>query len=127
MIHRAIDGVSKDVLIVDKDGKVIARGRSVSMKGNEFVSILLDKKDAELLLDSISNLTQIPMQSIGHIRCSPINGMFIEPTLDLNDQEFQIFENAFGDTYAVSEFDLRYGMVPDFFKVVPGYRSAISS
>ncbi|NTV78162.1 MAG: hypothetical protein HGA25_03210 [Clostridiales bacterium] len=126
MYYRAVDGVSKDILIVDKESKIIARGVSIGMRGNDFVAIRLAKEDFEKLLSGLSDMAKSLMHSIGHIRCCPISGMFIQPTLDLGDDENGIIENIFADTYAVSEFDLRYRMVPDFFKNVEGYGSCFS-
>lgn len=80
---------------------------------------------------SNANLTFLPdnirqmMDIIGHLRFCPISGMYIEPVLDLDDEEFDNIESMFDKTYAVGEFELRYGMVPDFFKNVEGYKSGI--
>lgn len=127
MHYRAIDGVSKDVLVVDKECKIVARGTSIAMRGNDFVSIRLIKEDFDKLLNGLSDMSRSLMHSIGHLRCCPISGMFIQPTLDLGDEENEIMEKIFADTYAVSEFDLRYRMVPDFFKDVEGYGAGLSS
>lgn len=127
MIYRAVDGVSKDVLVVNKECKVIARGTSIAMRGNDFVSIRLIKEDFDKLLGGLSDMSKSVMHSIGHLRCCPISGMFIQPTLDLGDEENEIMENIFNDTYVVSEFDLRFRMVPDFFKEVDGYGAGLSS
>ena len=127
MYYRAVDGVGKDILIVDKECKIVARATSIGMRGNDFVSIRLIKEDFEKLLSGLSDMSKSLMHSIGHLRCCPISGMFIQPTLDLGDKENEIMENIFADTYAVGEFELRYRMVPDFFKNVEGYGAGLSS
>lgn len=127
MLYRAVDGVSKDILIVDKECKIIGRGTSVAMRGNDFVCIRLIKEDIDKLLINLPDMSKSLMHSIGHLRCCPISGMFIQPTLDLGNEENEIMENIFADTYAVSEFELRYRMVPDFFKNVEGYGVGLSS
>lgn len=39
---------------------------------------------------------------------------------------WEFMDEAFGETRAVSEFALHYGMVPESFKDVEGYRSKLS-
>jgi hypothetical protein len=119
-MYRAIDSVNKQVLVI-KNGKIIANGISISMRGNEFAGVRLSNANLTFLPDNIRQMMDI----IGHLRFCPISGMYIEPTLGLDDEEFDHIESMFDKTYAVGELELRYGMVPDFFKNVEGYKSSI--
>lgn len=123
MSQFAIDGVGKNVVVV-KDDKVIAKGRSVAMRGLEYVSIQLSDEDFEKFFAAMDDSTKSVLKSIGHIRVAPVTGGFLALSLDLEEDHKDIADQ-FENTNVVDHFNLTYGMVPDFFKNVEGYRSAV--
>ena len=127
MHYRAVDGVSRDILIVDKECKIIAHGTSVAMNGDSFVSIRLNNDDIVKHFVEMTDMTKSLMHSVGHVRFRPVSGMYISPALDLGEKDNEIINNIFDGTYAVSEFELRYRMVPEFFKYVEGYGAGLSN
>ena len=121
--HPAISGVGKSVLII-RGTKVIGKGKSQGMKGYEVVSITLEDAMAQAL---------IPPNMVGetlgykytYLHYSPVTGGFLG--IYENDPLWQDINKQLDDTTVVDEENFRYGVVPDHFKEVEGYRSAINT
>lgn len=116
----AVYSVGHAVVII-KDKKIFARGKAIVMKGIDFVSIRLEKEDFEKAFAETSEMTKAVLNSIGHIRFFPVSGVYISAGLDLGDVDNAIIDDQFINTRVVDHFNLRFGMVPDFFKDVEDY------
>ena len=123
MWHLAVENVGKDIVII-KDNKIFAKGRSVAMRGNDYVSIKLCEEDQEKFFGKMDTDSKAILKSIGHIHISPYSGAFLQMSLDYEGLHKEI-EEQFENTFAVDHFNLRYGIVPDHFKTAEDYRSAI--
>ncbi len=120
VVDSAIYSVGHDVVII-KDKKIFARGKSIAMKGIDFVSIRLCKEDFEKTFGQTSGMTKAVLNSIGHLRFFPVSGLYISPSLDLGEVDNAIVNVQFENTYVVDHFNLQYRMTPDFFKDVEDY------
>lgn len=116
--HCAADRVGETVLII-RNNAVIGKGYTCLQRGDLFIGITLHDEAAQALLD-IS--TDPDLQALGYrrifIKYDPTTGDFL-PELNLE----KVCE-AMKNTLIVDEFNFRWGMVPDKFKDVPGYRGA---
>lgn len=124
MKAHAIENVAKPVVVI-KEGKIIARGVSVLMRGADWVSIKLSEEDVEKYLSTIPSTIKEIMSSVGHIHVSPVTGMFLNTSFILDEKISEVFAKIFEDSYSVEvpQPVLRYGMVPDNFKNAEDYRS----
>lgn len=118
----AIDGVGKEVLII-RDNVVIGEGRCGGMRGNEFASISLIG-DAQKMIPTDHELVKMLGYKHATIRYCPISGHFIGMGCLL--EEHESLDHVFEDTMVVDKFNFRWGMVPDHFMTVAGYRAAIT-
>ena len=118
----AVENVGRDVLII-RNNQVIGKGMSQTMRGLDFVSITLVDDDAKKLIP-----VECISDAIGYrhtyLRYDPISGMFLE--IYGNDPEWEDINDRLEDTLVVDEFNFRWGLCPDTFKDVPGYRSAVT-
>ena len=118
-MHMAIQSVGKDIVII-KDNKIIAKGQSVTMRGDDFVSIKLKDEYVQQFFNKFSPKTLELFKAIGHLRYFPTSGYFCSLPLDFEkDEEQKVsdeIEEMFSASLAVDHFNLRYRMVPDYFK-----------
>lgn len=122
-MFNALERSGKPVLII-RGLKVIGRGQTqVATDGWVGVQMLDAEPHAAVhawLGEQAANLAQHT-----YIRYSVFNGMFLE--LPFKDDETQAYQDAdefFDETYAVDEFNFKWGLVPDIFKDVEGYGSS---
>ena len=117
----AVENVGRDVLII-RNNQVIGKGMSQTMRGLDFVSITLIDDDAKKLIP-IERISDAIGYRHTYLRYDPISGMFLE--IYGNDPEWEDVNDQLEDTLVVDEFNFRWGLCPDTFKDVPGYRSAM--
>lgn len=117
----AVENVGRDVLII-RNNQVIGKGMSQIMRGLDFVSITLVDDDAKKLIP-IERISDVIGYRHTYLRYAPISGMFLE--VYGNDPEWEDVNDQLEDTLVVDEFNFRWGLCPDTFKDVPGYRSAM--
>ena len=117
----AVENVGRDVLII-RNNQVIGKGMSQIMRGLDFVSITLVDDDAKKLIP-IERISDAIGYRHTYLRYEPISGMFLE--IYGNDPEWEDINDQLEDTLVVDEFNFRWGLCPDTFKDVPGYRSAM--
>lgn len=120
-LYPAIQGVGQNVLFI-RDNKVVGIGRSQIMHGDDFVGITCVDDAAKALVSEDKEAIELLTYKHMYLSYSPITGMFIE-TRWMNEA----LDEKLEDTRVVDEFNFRWGMVPDSFKDVEGYRSAPSS
>ena len=118
----AVENVGRDVLII-RNNQVIGKGMSQTMRGLDFVSITLVDDDAKKLIP-IERICDVIGYRHTYLRYDPISGMFLE--IYGNDPEWEDINDRLEDTLVVDEFNFRWGLCPDTFKDVPGYRSAVT-
>ncbi len=118
-LNPAVPSVGKPVLVV-RDGLVIGRGTPVARRGDDFVSI---RFDSGAIVDQVQNLELVQAVGLRHsmFRYGPGGGGYLGD----DAQTGQGGDELLSDTYVVDEFNLRFGLVPEHFSVVPGYRSAL--
>jgi hypothetical protein len=121
----AIASVGSDVVVL-KDNKVFAKGRSVAMRERDFVSIRLQDEDFNRLFADMTEDHKKIVNSIGHVRFDPTTGHFICLSLDLSEL-YEKIDELFDGTLVVDAFNLRWGMVPDYFKDAEGYRESANA
>lgn len=118
IMYAAADRCGNDVLII-RDNQIVGKAKSVLQRGDLFVGIELLDDAAKSLIDITKNAD---LQSLGYrhiyIKYDPITGNF------LPDENFKEVREAMKDTMIVDEFNFRWGMVPEKFRDVPGYRAA---
>lgn len=121
MFHYAVESVGKDVLLV-KDNKVIGKGRGAASR-DYTVSINMVDDRAKALVDASE---QVKAWSEGFFdkryrysffHFSQFSGEYVGD----NDE----FYEPLRDVRVVEERAFAYGMVPDTFKAVEGYGSAL--
>ena len=117
----AVENVGRDVLII-RNNQVIGKGMSQTMRGLDFVSITLVDDDAKKLIP-VERISDAIGYNYTYLRYDPISGMFLE--IYGNDPEWEDVNDQLEDTLVVDEFNFRWGLCPDTFKDVPGYRSAM--
>ena len=117
----AVENVGRDVLII-RNNQVIGKGMSQTMRGLDFVSITLVDDDAKKLIP-VERISDAIGYNYTYLRYDPISGMFLE--VYGNDPEWEDVNDQLEDTLVVDEFNFRWGLCPDTFKDVPGYRSAM--
>ena len=117
----AVENVGRDVLII-RNNQVIGKGMSQTMRGLDFVSITLVDDDAKKLIP-VERISDAIGYNHTYLRYDPISGMFLE--VYGNDPEWEDVNDQLEDTLVVDEFNFRWGLCPDTFKDVPGYRSAM--
>lgn len=115
MYKKAFNGGNNDIYLV-KDNKIIGNAKWAGIKDG-VVSVYF--KD-ESIVSKFSNHTGIYTQYV-YFYYSIYTGDFLSSNFD-DDKEVDEF---FDDTRIVDAFNLRWGMVPDSFKDVEGYRKAI--
>lgn len=118
----AVENVGRDVLII-RNNQVIGKGMSQTMRGLDFVSITLVDDDAKKLIP-VERISDAIGYRHTYLRYDPISGMFLE--IYGNDPEWEDINDRLEDTLVVDEFNFRWGLCPDTFKDVPGYRSAVT-
>lgn len=118
----AVENVGRDVLII-RNNQVIGKGMSQTMHGLDFVSITLVDDDAKKLIP-VERISDAIGYKHTYLRYDPISGMFLE--IYGNDPEWEDINDRLEDTLVVDEFNFRWGLCPDTFKDVPGYRSAVT-
>ena len=118
IIKYAVEGVGKDILFI-KDNKVVGKGKSQVAYGDEWVGVSYLEGE---FLEKFQLTEHVKVMSLKHtyLRFCPFLGVFIGDEEKLGSDVVDIFE----DVRVVDEFNFRWGMVPDTFKDVPGYRSA---
>lgn len=121
-MNPAISGVGKHVLII-RGNHVIGKGRSVAMRGEDFVSVVLTE-ESHHLIPADHELIQMVGYKHASIRYYPNTGGYISMGCLLEDDD--VLEDFFSDTLVVDEFHFRWGMVPDHFKTVDGYGAALT-
>ena len=117
----AVENVGRDVLII-RNNQVIGKGMSQIMRGLDFVSITLVDDDAKKLIP-IERISDVIGYRHTYLHYDPISGMFLE--IYGNDPEWEDVNDQLEDTLVVDEFNFRWGLCPNTFKDVPGYRSAM--
>ena len=119
-MYLACDGVGKKVLII-RGNKVIGEGKSQTSRDG-CVSITLEDDRAKLLVPIEL------LEGIGYKYCflhySMISGVFLG--LFEDDTEFDLINEQLSDTAIVDEDRLQYGMVPEHFKTLTGYRKCLN-
>lgn len=121
MYDMAIQGTGKPTLLI-KDNKVLATVRVEALSSNH-ASVTLTEGDYAQLIKPLAPDLQCghyPVHKLVYLRFSPYSGMYLECNLDGRDAE--AVNEWFEYTRIVDEFNLHYGMVPDTFKDVEGYR-----
>ena len=121
VLNYAVENVGRDVLII-RNNQVIGKGMSQIMRGLDFVSITLVDDDAKKLIP-VERISDAIGYKHTYLRYDPISGMFLE--IYGNDPEWEDINDRLEDTLVVDEFNFRWGLCPDTFKDVPGYRSAM--
>lgn len=112
-MYNAVDGVGKKVLIVGIGDKILGIGMSVvSFRG--IVSVKCIDNEAISLL----NLSDVSEAKFILLKYDMMSGMYLGCNSDIDEE---LLEN----TYVVDEFNLGYGMVPQHFCDVKGYKSKI--
>lgn len=112
-MYDAVDGVGKKVLFVGNDNKILGTGKSVaSFRGIVSIECTNSKAISLLKLDDVSEAKFI------YLKYDMMTGMYLGCNCVID-------EEALEDTYIVDEFNLGYGMVPQHFCGVEGYKSKI--
>lgn len=112
----AVPSTGKTVLVI-KENKVIGKGSAQLAVGTDFVGIRFTEGE---ILEMTKDLTVVKIFEHKHayFRYSPVSGAFIGSAYDKDrEDEFDVLQ----DTTVVDEFNLKYRMVPEHFKDVPGY------
>lgn len=116
LTYMAVENVGKDVLII-KDGKVIGKGVSQLMYGDEWIGIRFTEGE---IMDMTKDLSTV--KSMGYkysyFRYYPYSGVFLGAPSEMGREDEHAILDA---TLVVDELKLKYGMVPDHFKATPGY------
>lgn len=112
----ACENVGKDVLVI-KDNKVIGKGRSVTMRGDEWVGIVF--KEGEVL-ELIKDFESFKAFGAKHasFRYLPNSGLFFDGAFE---EESEKAWEVLGQTMIVDEFNFGWGIAPDHFKQVEGF------
>lgn len=131
-MHSAIENVGRSTLIIKGD-KVIGKTVVSGMRGNQVAMITLSEADynkfVKPLLQSDADEWRRPCGVAEHklvsFRFLPWSGGFIECNIGANPSGGAVDE-WFDDVRIVDEFNLGYGMVPDLFKDVEGYKNQLT-
>lgn len=115
MQNKAFNGGNNDIYLV-KDNKIIGNAKWAGIKDG-VVSVYF--KD-ESIVSKFSTHTGTYSQYV-FFYYSIYTGDFISS----NVEDIKEVNEFFDDTRIVDAFNLRWGMVPDSFKDVEGYRKAI--
>ena len=116
----AVEGVGKKVLIILND-EIIGKGTTQIARGDEYVGVRFEEGK---VLDMIKDLETVKVLTLRHsyFRYLPYTGAFWgPPTVDEDDR----IDDILSPTFIVDEFNLGYGIVPDHFSKVEGYKSQI--
>ena len=119
IIKCAVNTVGNDILFI-KDNEVIGKGKCVIAYGSDWVGV--NYLEGELLETLLQNefIRALTLKYI-YFHFRPLTGSFIDDR-EIFDCELG---NLFEDVRVVDEFNFNWGMVPDTFKDVPGYRSSV--
>ena len=112
MFKKAFGGGSNDIYLV-KDNKIIGNAKWAAIRDG-VVSVYF--KD-ENIVSKFSGHTENYSQYV-FFYYSTYTGDFLFSNFD----EIEEIDDFFADTRIVDSFNLRWGMVPDRFKDVEGYR-----
>lgn len=117
----AVENVGKDVLVV-KDNKVIGKGRSLIMHGDDWIGIRFTEGE---VLEMVKNFESVKSLGLKHnyFRYFPTSGLFWGPAFAEDDE---ITWTVLGQTMVIDEFNFRFGICPDHFKQVEGYASTLA-
>lgn len=118
MTDFAITSIGKTCLLV-KNNKIIGKGFSVGKRDGR-VSIKLTEGSILEAAASFLATKELTLQ-YAYLHFSDISGYNIDTVEWVGEDGYAFLE----DVYAVDEFNFSWGMVPEMFKTVPGYRSAL--
>ena len=111
--------VGEKVLII-KDSKVIGKGFCSLANGDKFVSIRLEEGP---ILDMVKDLESVRLLGMRHtyVRYYPSSGLFFDTDEHLGVGATELLCN----TMVVSEFNFGFGICPEHFHNVEGFRGSI--
>jgi hypothetical protein len=120
MFHSAVSGTGKTVLVV-RGLEIIGKGQTAIARGTEYVGVRLTEGKIMEEAKDLGIVKAVGFQD-SYFRFSPTTGGFASWFYgDSEEDTLKFFE----ELRIVDEFNLRFGLVPDEFKDVPGYRSAV--
>jgi hypothetical protein len=112
----AVENVGKNVLII-KDNKVIGKGSSQIMRGDEWVGIRFTEGEVLELVKDFAGVKAIGLKH-NYFKYLPNSGLFWAAAFD--EDEEKAWE-VLGQTMVIDEFNFSFGIAPDHFKQVEGF------
>lgn len=122
-MFNALERTGKEVLII-RGLKVIGRGLSQTAN-HGWVGIRMLEGEPHAAVQAWLGDSHPEIAKHAYIRYSEVSGAFFQ--LPFKDDETQAYQDAdefFDETYAVDEFNFKWGLVPDIYKDVEGYGSS---
>lgn len=121
----AIETAGKPTLLV-QGTKVLGNVKISGMCGAE-VSVNLSPELYEQMIAPVVEKRDYgyPPEKLTFLRFSPYAGMYLSNNLD-SDSERTAVDAVFEHCRIVDEFNFAWGLVPDVFKEVEGYRARLS-
>lgn len=116
---RAIESLGGEVVILKED-KIVGIGRVMSSFDGEFVGVELTEGAILGMVENLGVVQTLGLDGLA-FRYSPVTGAYLG-TGFWDDEDS---DAVLGTTFAVGRFNLSHGIVPDHFKNVEGYRSAV--
>lgn len=117
----AVQSVGKDVLVIKGD-KVIGKGRSTIMVGDEWIGITFTEGEVVDLVKELKSVKLLGTRRV-NFRYYPNSGFFEGPPFAEDDDEVEKIFDVLGQTLVVDEFNFGFGICPDHFKQVEGFAS----
>lgn len=118
-LYQAVRNTGRLSLI--KDNKVVGEAKVCIRRGDEWVGIEMVSAEAIDLVKEHSTYKLLGKHSFW--RFSPITGHFLGCNFPNDENEDADGLSVLGDVRVVDADNLKYGLVPDTFKDVEGYRS----
>lgn len=122
MNYPAIETVGRATLIV-RGNEVIGECKVVTMRGSDIANVQMqDKAAKDLIATTLAVKIMDDKTDWVTVGFFPLTGLYLNT--NFNGPEAEELDKIFEDTRIVDKLNLSYGMVPDTFKDIPGYRSA---
>lgn len=125
MHHNALSNMTNGEVLFIKDNKIVGKGKHYASRGDS-VGVVVTSGEFYDYLNNHSEMIPLKNSSFEGLKHFPMH--FSEMTggyLSINFKDFSEIDEYLEDISCVSEFGFRWGMVPEMYSSVPGYRSAI--
>lgn len=124
-IHRAVENLSADILVV-QNNKVICTAKGFVGNGDKWVAVTFVEDSSIVEKIKQTKFYETHKENLHWkylpFRFMPITGTFLCCGFTGHEEIMEELEAIFEDVRIVNAFQLRWGMVPDTFKDVEGYR-----